>query len=274
MPKVKDLLDETITKLKKKFGNGVIMKLEAEDYPKVECISTGIPSLDKALGIGGVPRGRITEIWGKESTGKSTLALKIMAQAQKKGGKVAMIDVEHTIDPEYASKLEVKFGEVYFSQPNSGEEALQVCEALISSGKIDLIILDTVAALTPMAELKEEDLAVMQVALQARLLSKALRKLTMLIQNSNTAVVFLNQVRTDIMKTWGDKDRAPGGYALKFYASVRVHLKKIKLLQKSNEPVGIQIEASIVKNKLAPPFRKAIFEIWFQPETQPSIDQG
>jgi len=263
--KEKNSLEEAVAKIKKKFGNGAIMQLEVEDYPKIEVVSTGIPNLDTALGVGGIPRGRITEIWGKESTGKSTLALKIMAQAQKSGGKVAMIDVEHTLDPEYAGKLGLKFGEVYFSQPNSGEEALQICETLIQSGGLDVIVLDTVAALTPMEELKE-DLETSQIALQARLVSKALRRLAMVIQKSNTAVIFLNQVRTDVLKRWGDKEMAPGGYALKFYASVRIHLKKLKLLEKSEEPFGLQIEASIVKNKVAPPFRKAVFEIYFQPE--------
>ena len=265
----KDPLEEAIAKVKKKFGNGAIMKLDSEDYPKIEAIPTGIPSLDTAMGIGGIPRGRITEILGKESTGKSTLALKVIAQTQRLGGKVVMIDVEHTLDLEYASKLGVMTGDLLFSQPNSGEEALQICETFIQSGKIDLIVVDTVAALTPMVELKE-DIGTPQIALQARLMSQALRRLAAIIHRNNTAVLFLNQVRTDIAKKWGDKEMAPGGMALKFYASVRIHLRRMKLLEKAEEPVGLQIEASIVKNKVAPPFRKAVFEIYFSPSEAPS----
>jgi len=267
--KTKDALEETIARVKKKFGDGAIMKLDSDEFPKIEFISTGVPSLNTALGVGGIPKGRITEIWGKESTGKSTLALKIIAEAQKAGGKAVMIDVEHTFDLEYASKLGVNTKELLFSQPNSGEEALQICEAFIQSGKIVLIVVDTVAALTPMVELKE-DIGTPQIALQARLMSQALRRLTSIIHQHNTAVVFLNQVRTDIAKKWGDKEMAPGGLALKFYASVRIHLKRLKMIEKAEQPVGLQIEASVVKNKVAPPFRTAVFEIYFNPADQPT----
>ncbi len=264
--KIKDPLQEAMDTIKKKFGSGAVTKLESDDYPKIEAIPTGVPALDEALGIGGIPKGRMIEIWGKESTGKSTLALKIIAETQKQGGKVMMIDVEHTLDLEYASKIGVNTKELYFSQPNSGEEALQICETFIQSKKMALIVIDTVAALTPMAELKD-DVGMPQIALQARLMSQSLRRLTAIVHKNNTAILFLNQVRTDIMKKWGDKEIAPGGLALKFYASVRIHLKRIKLLEEHDEPVGLQIEANIVKNKVAPPFKKAIFEIFFKPKT-------
>lgn len=259
---------DAIENIKKKFGNGAIIKLDSAKALKIGFIPTGIKELDEALGVKGIPRGRITEIFGKESTGKSTLALMIIAKCQEQGGVAAFIDVEHSFSPIWAHEFGVNTKELLISQPNSGEEALQIAEELMKS-KIDLLIIDTVAALTPMKEI-EGDIGVLQIAPIARLMSQALRKLNLLVLKANTAVVFLNQVRIDPMVRWGSKEKSPGGSALKFYASVRIRLQRIKTLVRGvkREPVGFRILASIVKNKVAQPFKRAEFEIHFDPKTQ------
>lgn len=263
--KKEESLEKVIDQIKKRFGDGSIMKLGDAKPMKIESISTGVAGLDEALGVGGIPRGRITEIFGKESTGKSTLSYMIIAECQKAGGTVALIDVEHSFGPEYAERFGVNTKKLYISQPNSGEEALQIAETLIKSNKVDLIIIDTVAALTPMKEW-EEDIGTPQIALLARLMSQALRKLVSITHNANTAIVFLNQVRTDLMKRWGTKEKSSGGMALKFYASVRVRLVRLKRIVKGAErtPIGFIIKAAVVKNKVAPPFKETEFEIYFE----------
>jgi recombination protein RecA len=253
-------IDATIKSIQTKFGDGAIMKLG--DAPKVDIdvIPTGSLGLDMALGVGGVPRGRIIEIFGPESSGKTTLALHIVAEAQKKGGVCAYIDAEHAMDPEYASKLGVKINDLLISQPDTGEQGLEITESLVRSGKIDVVVVDSVAALTPKDEI-EGDMGQQHVGKQARLMSQALRKLTAIVARSNTVVIFINQIRMQIGIMFGNPETTPGGKALKFYTSVRLDIRRIAQIKKGEEVVGSRTRVKVVKNKVAAPFKQTEFDI-------------
>ncbi|MDP2922538.1 MAG: recombinase RecA [Candidatus Omnitrophota bacterium] len=253
-------LELALSQIEKQFGKGAIMRLGEGTKLDVEAIPTGIISLDKALGVGGIPRGRVIEIFGPEASGKTTLTLSIIAQAQITGGITAFIDVEHAFDPAYAKIIGVNLEDFLISQPDTGEQALEIVETLVRSNAVDLVVIDSVAALVPRAEL-EGEMGEVQIALQARLMSQALRKLTAAISKSKTCVVFINQLREKIGVMYGSPEITPGGRALKFYSSVRIDLRKIATITNGEEVVGARIRAKIVKNKVAAPFKEAIFEI-------------
>lgn len=261
-PSNRDSLDETLADLRTKFGDEAVMKLGEAPKVDVDAIPTGSIGLDEALGIGGVPRGRIIEIYGPESSGKTTLALHIVAEAQKKDGVCAFVDAEHAMDPDYAKKIGVNTDELLISQPGTGEQALEITESLVRSGKVDVVVVDSVAALTPKDEI-EGDMGAHHVGKQARLMSQALRKLTAIVATSGTVVIFINQIRMQIGVMFGNPETTPGGRALKFYSSVRLDIRRIAQIKKGEEIMGGRVRVKVVKNKVAAPFKMTEFDLMY-----------
>jgi len=255
-------VDETLKAIRTKFGEDAIMKLGDKPRVDVDAIPTGSIGLDEALGVGGLPRGRIVEIFGPESSGKTTLTLHVIAEAQKKGGICAFIDAEHAMDPQYAGRLGVKLDELLISQPDTGEQALEIVESLVRSGKIDVVVIDSVAALTPKDEI-EGDMGAHHVGKQARLMSQALRKLTAIVARSKTIVIFINQIRMQIGVMFGNPETTPGGKALKFYTSVRLDIRRIAQIKKGDEVMGGRVRVKVVKNKVAAPFKQTEFDLMY-----------